>query len=89
MTDNIQLIGSSAPRGSSQSLPERQEKTRGWLAIGVFLLFALVICGVLLSAVFVDLDATRMNFLLSVLSAVTSALGFVMGFYFGQNSKSK
>lgn len=89
MSDNIQLTGSSTPRVNSPNIPERQEKTRGWLAIGVFLLFALVICGVLLSAVFIDLDAGRMNFLLSVLSAVTSALGFVMGFYFGQNSRLK
>lgn len=83
----IELQGDKSPRASSSSLPEKQENTRGWLAKGTFLLFAAVIIGILLSAVFANLTSERLTFLLSVLSAITGTLGFVMGFYFGQNQK--
>jgi uncharacterized membrane-anchored protein len=68
-------------------LPEKQENTRGWLAKGTFVLFAIVILGIIASAIFTNLTPDRLNFLLSVLSAITGTLGFVMGFYFGQNQK--
>jgi lipopolysaccharide export LptBFGC system permease protein LptF len=83
----VELQGDSSPKTSPTTVPEKQETTRGWLAKGIFLLFAVVILVILGAAVFTRLDSDKLNFLLSVLSAITGTLGFVMGFYFGQNQK--
>jgi hypothetical protein len=69
-------------------IPEAQEKTRSWLAYGSMLIFAIVVIGALGFIVFSNnVSIDRINGILTIISAVTGTLGFVMGFYFGQHHR--
>jgi hypothetical protein len=83
---NVELQGDSNPPAGS-SIPEKQEDTRGWLAKGVFILLSLFVFAIFLAVVFLDITQEKLTILLSVFSGITGILGFVMGFYFGQNQK--
>lgn len=60
-----------------------QEKTRVWLAKGIFTALVLVIITVLILSFFVDTNNSKV--FNSVISGLMGLLGIVLGFYFAQN----
>lgn len=69
------------------NVPEAQEWVRGRLAIGVLILFGLIILISVLYALFGDLTLSKSDFIKFVISSLVGILGFVFGFYYGQNNK--
>jgi polyferredoxin len=71
----------------SNSLKEKQENTRKWLAKHlVWLLIGIVLAG-LYYILFQEINTEKTNAILTILSSVTVILGVILGFYFGQNLK--
>jgi len=68
-----------------ETILDKQERVRGWLAIGFGVIFAAVL---LLPLLFIDDWANAQEWLQAALPAVTGLLGSAMGFYFGQKNTS-
>ena len=77
------ITGDIPVRMIGEEIPRRQERTRGYLAIALTVIFA----GVLFVPFFViDRWADSKEWLQSALPAVTGLLGSAFGFYFGQRN---
>lgn len=73
--------------GSGDSIPEKQEKMRGYLAIGFLILFGFVLVVSLFYAVFGNIDSSRVDLIKYLTSGLVGMLGVIVGFYYGQNTK--
>jgi len=68
---------------TGSSIPLRQEKIRGWLAIAFAAIFAAVLAA---PVYFISNWTEAQEWLQAALPAVTGLVGSAMGFYFGQRN---
>lgn len=73
--------------GSDDSVPKAQEKVRGYLAIGLLGLFALVLLISLAYILFFDMTPDKNDLIKYLVSGLVGMMGVVIGFYYGQNTK--
>ena len=73
-------------RGSS-SVPEAQEKVRGQLAIGLLILFAVVLLLSLGYALLATITEPKSDLIKYLVSGLIGMMGVIIGFYYGQNTK--
>lgn len=73
--------------GSDDSIPKTQEKVRGYLAIGLLGLFAIVLLISLTYTLFFDITPEKNDLIKYLVSGLVGMMGVVIGFYYGQNTK--
>lgn len=73
--------------GSDDSVPKAQEKVRGYLAIGLLVLFAVVLLISLTYTLFFDITPEKNDLIKYLVSGLVGMMGVVIGFYYGQNTK--
>ncbi len=73
--------------GSDDSVPKAQEKVRGYLAIGLLVLFAIVLLISLIYTLFFEITTEKNDLIKYLVSGLVGMLGVVIGFYYGQNTK--
>lgn len=72
--------------GAGETIPEKQEKMRGYLALALVGLFSLVLLISLLYAVFGQLESSRVDLIKYLVSGLVGMMGVIVGFYYGQNT---
>lgn len=73
--------------GTDDSVSKAQEKVRGQLALGLLVLFALVLLISLLYALFGNITSEKSDLIKYLVSGLVGMMGVVIGFYYGQNTK--
>ena len=73
--------------GSDDSVPKAQEKVRGYLAMGLLGLFAIVLLISLIYTLFFDITPEKNDLIKYLVSGLVGMMGVVIGFYYGQNTK--
>ncbi len=72
----------------SGDVPIAQEKVRGYLAIGLLILFGLVLLISLAYALWGNMTNEKTDLIKYLVSGLVGMLGVVIGFYYGQNTSS-
>lgn len=71
---------------TKQTIPEKQEKVRGHLAIWFSIWYGLLLIFYILILIFVNLSSEQWNLLSVILSSWTWFVWTIIWFYFWQNS---
>ncbi|MEI7689317.1 MAG: hypothetical protein WCI91_04015 [Candidatus Nomurabacteria bacterium] len=83
----IDIIKNKKDISGSGTVPEQQEKVRGRLAIGLLLLFAIVLLLSVMYTLFGSITPEKSDLIKYLLSGLIGMMGVIIGFYYGQNTK--
>jgi fatty-acid desaturase len=84
---SIISIKQKSVSGTDDSIPKAQEKVRGMLALGLLVVFAVVLLISLSYTLFGNLTSEKSDLIKYLVSGLVGMMGVVIGFYYGQNAK--